>query len=110
VPVVATVAEADGRNATASDPAGYEADGTRLGYEHSIQQQLDRCIRDALNRLRIRPNDIFQPPAGDDSPRDTERRVKERLDRLIHRIRQGRPELAGELQHLVSLRYGTIPH
>jgi hypothetical protein len=110
VPVVATVAEADGRNATASDPAAYAADGTRFGYDHSIQQQLDRCIRDALNKLRIRPNDIFQPPIRGESPRDTERRVKERLDRLINRIRHSRPELAGELQHLVALRYGTVPH
>ncbi|MGH9120007.1 MAG: hypothetical protein ACRD0A_19720 [Acidimicrobiales bacterium] len=109
VDVVARVTEADGSGLTASAPARFFADGLQFGYDRSIQQQLRSCIEDVLDKLRIRPQEIFVRPVDSFRRRDSERIQRLKLTTLASRIRLTNPTLGSELQHLVALRYGAIP-
>jgi hypothetical protein len=109
VDVVATVTERNGGFPTASAPEPYEPDGLRAGYEHSIHQQLDACIRQLLNDLRVRPNEIFMPPRDSIRPGDGDRLQRLKLEAISARVARFDPLAASELQHLVALRYGALP-
>ena len=109
VDVVATVTESNGGFPIASPPEAYEPDGLRAGYEHSIHQQLDACIREILNDLRVRPDEIFMPPRDALRPGEGDRLQRLKLETIVARVARFNPLVAGELQHLVALRYGALP-
>ncbi len=109
VAVSATVSKANGTLATTSESESFEVDGIRAGYDHTVQQQLTRCIMDILNDLRVRPEEIFVPPVETACPWGADRLQRMKLEGVIARVRIKDPIRALELQHLVSLRYGAIP-
>lgn len=57
---------------------------------------------------RSQPDGLRSAAVDGRGDRDTDRLAKLRLDVLINRVRHANPALAGELQHLVALRYGTV--
>jgi hypothetical protein len=109
VEVVATVREGDGTSPASSAPVVFAADGHRFGYERTIQQQLRSCIEGILDKLRVRPQEIFLRPVDSFRRRDSERIQRLKLTAIANRARFTSPALASELQHLVSLRYGAVP-
>jgi hypothetical protein len=108
VEVTATVAEADGRFPTSSTPELYAPDGVRPGYDHSIQQKLRQCIEGVLNRLRVRPREIFMRPFDAIRDQDADRLHRLKLETIASRTLPRDRALASELSHLIALRYGAL--
>jgi hypothetical protein len=94
------VAEQSEPEAAATAMGSFTVTARRTGFGSDYQRYISNCLRQTLDKLRVRPSEIFPPDAG--SPDDPRVRLidEKRLGEVIRDVARKQPDVANQLREL----------